>query len=271
MYSICICVKDDGLFQCKGKTWLMCTEQVLAYIGRPLADFPQDVGGFTTADGSGFPGRNRAPPRLGRSGLSRGAVAEAARFCELQLVADEEQASKSAMQTTGKQRYPSSGVGCHKPQWLPVWPGLSSRKLRWTLARGRREEVRSWWAARLCELQLVAEEVQAGKSAVWTAGKQRYPGSVGGHRPAMAACMARLNVTEAPLDGSKGPQGRGTKPAGCQASWASAGSRRGAGKYCHADCGQTTIPKQWFNIAEAPWRSQRSAGCRWVAAVEEPM
>jgi hypothetical protein len=51
-----------------------------------------------------------------------------------------------------------------------------------------------------------------------TAGDQCYPSSDGGHRPAMAACMARLNVAEAPLDGGKGLQGRGTKLADCQAS-----------------------------------------------------
>ncbi len=100
-------------------------------------------------------------------------------------------------------------------QWLRVWPGLKSRKLCWTAARGCKEEVRSRRTARLCELQLAAEEVQASKSAVGTVGKQRYPRSDGGHRPAMAACMARLYV------------------------------------------------------AEALRRSQRSAGCRCVAAVEE--
>jgi hypothetical protein len=87
-------------------------------------------------------------------------------------------------------------------QGLPVWPGLTSRKLRCTAARVRREEVRSWRTARLYELLLAAEQVQASKSALRTAGEQRYPSSgVGGHRPAMAACMARLNVVEAPLDG----------------------------------------------------------------------
>jgi hypothetical protein len=64
-------------------------------------------------------------------------------------------------------------------------------------ARGHKEEVSSRRTARLRELQLAAEEVQASKSAVRTAGEQRYPSSDGGHRPAMAACMARLNVAEA--------------------------------------------------------------------------
>ncbi len=100
-------------------------------------------------------------------------------------------------------------------QWLPVWPGLTSRKLCWTAARGRREEVRSQQTARLCELQLAAEEVQASKSAVRTASEQLYPSSDGGHRPAMAACMAQLNVVEAPLNVGKRLQGRGTKPADC--------------------------------------------------------
>jgi hypothetical protein len=58
---------------------------------------------------------------------------------------------------------------------------------------------------------------QVSKSAVQAAGEQRYPSSDGGHRPAMASCKARLNVTEAPLDSGKGLQGRGTKPADCQA------------------------------------------------------
>jgi hypothetical protein len=83
-------------------------------------------------------------------------------------------------------------------QWLPVWPDLTSQKLLWTAARGRKEKVQSRRTARLRELQLAAEEVQASKSAVRTAGKQRCPSSDGGHRPAKAACMARLNVTEAP-------------------------------------------------------------------------
>jgi hypothetical protein len=102
-------------------------------------------------------------------------------------------------------------------QWLSAWPGLTSQKLRWTAARGRREEVRSRQTARLRELQLAAEKVQASKSAMRTADEQCYPSSDGGHRPAMAACMAWLNMAEAPLDGGKGPQGRGTKPVDCQA------------------------------------------------------
>jgi hypothetical protein len=100
-------------------------------------------------------------------------------------------------------------------QGLPVWPGLTSRKLRCTAARVRREEVRSWRTARLYELLLAAEQVQASKSALRTAGEQRYPSSgVGGHRPAMAACMARLNVAEGPLDG-----GRGRRMAAGAAGW----------------------------------------------------
>jgi hypothetical protein len=55
-------VEDDGLFQCKGKTRLLCTEQVLVYIGRPLADFLQGIGGFATADSSGFRASTGAPP-----------------------------------------------------------------------------------------------------------------------------------------------------------------------------------------------------------------
>jgi hypothetical protein len=108
---------------------------------------------------------------------------ESARLQELQLAAEEVQASKSAVQTAGEQRYPSSDGG-HRPamaacmarvnnatravmvatgqQWLPVWPGLTSRKLRWMAARGCREEVRSRQTARLRELQLAAEEVRAG-------------------------------------------------------------------------------------------------------------
>jgi hypothetical protein len=81
--------------------------------------------------------------------------------------------------------------------------------------RGHKEELKSQRAARLRELQLAAEEVPACKFAVRAAGKQRYSSRDGGHRSAMAACMARLNVVEALR------------------------------------------------------RSQRSAGCRWVAAVEE--
>jgi hypothetical protein len=54
----------------------LCTEQVLVYICRPLADFPQGVGGFTTADGSGFPAAIGAPQTRPRW-ISRGAGAEA--------------------------------------------------------------------------------------------------------------------------------------------------------------------------------------------------
>jgi hypothetical protein len=110
------------------------------------------------------------------------------------------------MRTAGKQRYPSSGVGGHRPAMAACMARLNVTEALLDGDRGCREEVRRRQAARLRVLQLVAEEVKASKSAAeWTAGEQHYPSSgVGGHRPAMAACMARLNVAEAPLDSGGG-------------------------------------------------------------------
>jgi hypothetical protein len=76
-------------------------------------------------------------------------------------------------------------------------PGLMTRKLRWWRQGAARKRYEAGGLQGFGELQLAAEEVQASKSAVRTAGEQRYPSSDGGHRPAMAACMARLNVAEA--------------------------------------------------------------------------
>jgi hypothetical protein len=115
------------------------------------------------------------------------------------------QACKSAMWTVGEQRYQSSGVGGHRPAIAACMARLNVTEAPLDGGRGCREEVRSRWTARLRELQLAAKEVQASKSAVWTAGEQHYPsGGVAGHRPAMAASMARVNVAEAPLDGGMG-------------------------------------------------------------------
>jgi hypothetical protein len=114
-----------------------------------------------------IPSRYRGPPRLGRGGLSRGAGAKAAeeevkdryeagglpgfvsfswplkrcRQVGLPCKLRANNATQAVMVATGQ-------------QLLPVWPGLTSRKLRWTAARGRKEDVRSRRTARLRELQL---------------------------------------------------------------------------------------------------------------------
>jgi hypothetical protein len=51
---------------------------------------------------------------------------QAARLHELQLVADEVQASKSAMRTTADNVTRAVKLVALGQQWLPVWPGFTS-------------------------------------------------------------------------------------------------------------------------------------------------